>query len=332
VLVEAFDEKLLLMATDLDMGIISTIPLKPNTTGSITIPAKKFSDIIKELPESEISVSVKKNNLVNIECQKGVFKMMGLPKDEFPQLPEFKDKDAITIQQKKLKDMLAKTSFAMSRDETRYVLNGILFIIKPSFIRLVATDGRRLAVAESKMQLPKTQERKMILPTKAVGELTKILGDDGEVKVAFSENQVSFDVGATKLVSRLIEGEFPNYEQVIPKETKEKIGIQRQLFLAALRRAALFTNTDSLAIKIEAAKDRVVLSKSTPYIGEAREEMAADYKGKEISIGFNPDYLIDALKSIDAEMIDFEVADPEKPGVIRMGDEYVYVVLPMQLA
>ncbi|MBI5124120.1 MAG: DNA polymerase III subunit beta, partial [Candidatus Omnitrophica bacterium] len=139
------------------------------------------------------------------------------------------------------------------------------------------------------------------------------------------------DMGQTKVVSRLIEGEFPNYEQVIPKEAKDKVGIVRPKFLSATKRAALFTNQDSLAVKLELAKDKMVLSKSAPYIGEAREEISVDYKGKDLAIGFNPDYLIDVLKNINDDSVNFEVADAEKPGVIRIGSEYVYVVLPMQL-
>lgn len=331
ILIEATDDGVVLTATDLDIGIVATIPIKPSIAGSITIPAKKFFDIIKELPNTEISISVKKNNLVHIDCQNSNFKIMGLPKDEFPQLPDFKEKDYLVLQQKKLKKMLSMTSFAISHDETRYVLNGVLFIIKPTYLRLVATDGRRLAVAEDKAQLPKTQERKIIVPTKGVNELNRMLQDDGEIKVCFGNNQVAFDLGFVRIISRLIEGDFPNYEQVIPKETKEKIKTSKNLLLAAAKRVALFTNTDSVAIKIDAAKDKLVLSKSTPYIGEAREEVGVDYKGKEISIGFNPDYIIDALKSIDQEMVELELSDAEKPGVIRIGEEYVYVVLPMQL-
>ncbi|MDP3790473.1 MAG: DNA polymerase III subunit beta [Candidatus Omnitrophota bacterium] len=331
ILMETGKDNLSLTATDLDIGIISNIQVKPGTEGAITIPAKKFFDIIKELPEGDVSVSVKKNNLVHIECPSCLFKIMGLPKDEFPQLPDFKDKDSIAIQRPRLKKMIAMTSFAISRDETRYVLNGVLFIIKPTYIRMVATDGRRLAMVEEKIQAPKTQERKVIIPAKTIAELGKLLGDEGEVKVCFGNNQVLFDMGGTKVVSRLIEGEFPNYEQVVPKEVKDKIGVSRVKLLAATKRAALFTNTDSLAVKIELSKDKMVLSKSAPYIGEAREEIVVDYKGKDIAIGFNPDYLVDALKNINEETVNLEISDPEKPGVIRIGNEYVYVVLPMQL-
>ncbi|OGW78142.1 MAG: DNA polymerase III subunit beta [Omnitrophica bacterium RIFCSPLOWO2_02_FULL_45_16] len=331
ILIETGKESISLTTTDLEIGIVSTIPVKPGSEGAITIPAKKFFDIIKELPDGEVSISVKKNNLVNIECQNCVFKIMGLPKDEFPQLPDFKDKDSMMMQRGRLKKMLAMTSFAISRDETRYVLNGVLFVIKPAYIRIVATDGRRLAMVEEKAQLPKTLERKVIIPAKTVNELGKLLGEEGDVKICFGNNQISFDMGPTKVVSRLIEGEFPNYEQVIPKEVKDKVGIGRPKFLSATKRAALFTNHDSLAVKLELAKDKMVLSKSAPYIGEAREEIGVDYKGKDLAIGFNPDYLVDALKNITEETINFEVSDAEKPGVIRIGSDYIYVVLPMQL-
>jgi len=332
ILVEGTDDEVILTATDLDIGIISTIPIKPSMKGAITIPAKKFLDIIRELPDKEIiSLSVKKNNLVNIECEKNSFKIMGLPKEEFPQVPVFKDKDSITLQQKTLKKMLAMTNFAISHDETRYVLNGILVIIKPSFIRFVATDGRRLAVIEDKMQLPKTLERRLIIPVKAVNELLRILSDEGEVKIFFSENQVFFDVGVVRIISRLIEGEFPNYEQVIPKEIKDKVVLSRDKFLAAIKRVALFTNPDSMVVKVDLTQNKVILSKNTPYLGEARVELEADYKGKDMSVGFNPDYIADLLKNIDDETVNFEIVDSEKPGVVRIGSEYTYVILPMQI-
>jgi len=331
ILIEAGKDNLSLTATDLDIGIVSTIPVKTGSEGVITVPAKKFFDIIKELPDGEVSISVKKNNLVYIECTSCVFKIMGLPKDEFPQLPDFKDKDSIVMQRPRLKKMLSMTSFAISRDETRYVLNGVLFVIKPTYIRIVATDGRRLAMVEEKNQSPKTHEKKVIIPAKTITELVKLLGDEGEVKICFGNNQVLFDMGSTKVVSRLIEGEFPNYEQVIPKEIKDKILIARAKFLSATKRAALFTSPDSLAVKVELVKDKMVLSKNAPYMGEAHEEIGVDYKGKDLAVGFNPDYLIDALKNINDEMVPFEIVDAEKPGVIRIGSEYVYVVLPMQI-
>lgn len=332
ILIETTETGTVLTATDFDIGIISTSSIKAQTPGTITIPAKKFSDIIKELPDNEpITISVKKNNLITIECGKSTFKMMGLPKEEFPQPPEFKNKEFITIEQKKLKKMIRMTEFAVSNDEVRYVLNGTLFTVKPSYIRLVATDGRCLAMIEEKAQLPKTLERKFIVPEKAMSEVNRLLNDEGEVKIFYSENQVLFDTGQTKLVSRLIEGEFPNYEKVIPEEAKNKININKAAFLSALKRVALFTTPESKVVKIETAKDKVVISKSSPSLGEAHEEIDVEYKGKELAVGFNPDYIIDLLKNTDQETISFELVDPDKPGVVRVGSEYVYVVMPRQL-
>ncbi len=332
ILIETNETGTILTATDFDIGIISTSPIKAQVPGAITVPAKKFLDIIKELPESEvISVSVKKNNLIHIECGKSTFKMMGLPKEEFPQPPEFKNKEFVVISQKKLKKMIHMTEFAVSNDEVRYVLNGTLFTIKPTYIRLVATDGRCLTMIEEKVELPKTLERKFIVPEKAISEVNRILGEEGDVKIFYSDNQVLFDTGQTKLVSRLIEGEFPNYEKVIPEEAKSKIIINKGAFLSALKRIALFTTPESMVVKIEVSKDKMIISKSSPSLGEAKEEIDVEYKGKELAIGFNPGYIIDLLKNTDQEVIGFELVDPNKPGVVRVGSEYVYVVMPRQL-
>lgn len=332
-LIETMKDKIKITATDLDIGISSNLSVNPKVEGAITIPAKKLLDIIKELPDSDVvSILLKKNNIVFIDCGKTHFKMVGLPKDEFPQLPEFKDEVSVTLPQKILKEMISLTVFAVSHDETRYVLNGILFIIKDKKIKLVATDGRRLAVVERELPEKSMLEKKVIIPTKTAQELSKILDDENNVRILFSENQIFFDLDKTKIISRLVEGEFPNYEQVIPEEIKEKIKVDRADFLSAARRASLFTNQDSLAAKLDISKNKMIISKNAPYMGEVKEELDINYKGKNISIGFNPTYIIEPLKNLNQEDIDFEIADVDKPGVIRIGSEYIYVVLPMQLS
>jgi len=331
-LLEAGKDGVKITATDLDIGISSTMPAAPEIEGAITLPAKKFMDIIKELPDSgDISLSTKKNNITTIESGKIVFKIVGLPKDEFPQPPAFKNKDTITLPQTFLKNMISMTVFAVSHDETRYVLNGTLLIITGKTMKLVATDGRRLAVIEKKLPKETIIEKKVIVPTKTIQELNRLLQEEGEVKIAFDENQVLFDLGGTVIISRLIEGEFPNYEQVIPKEVKEKIIIDRGAFLAAAKRASILTNQDSVAIKMDISKGKIAISKNIPYMGEVREEVGVSYKGKDLAVGFNPNYIIEVLKNIDTKEIGFELAESDKPGVIRLGGEYVYVVLPMQI-
>jgi len=332
-LLEARKTDIKITATDLDLGISSIMPVGPESEGAITLPAKKLMDIIKELPNSEeIWVSTKKNNVTTIESGKIIFKIVGLPKEEFPQPPVFKNKEMITLPQRVLKNMISMTGFAVSHDETRYVLNGTLFIVMNKIIKLVATDGRRLAVIEKKLPNETGVDRKIIIPTKTIQELSRLLQEDGEVKIAFDENQILFDLNDTVIISRLIEGDFPNYEQVIPKELKEKILIDRNALLAAAKRASILTNQDSVAIKMDISKEKITISKNTPYVGEVKEEVGVSYKGKDLTVGFNPDYIIEVLKNIDTKEIGFELAESDKPGVIRLGGEYTYVVLPMQIA
>ena len=326
VLLEADKGTLKLTATDLDIGICATIPADVMQSGAITIPARKFFDIIKALPEeSEITLSMKKNNFVIIKSGKAQFKIIGLPKEEFPQLPEFKDQESF-------KEMLNLTDFAISRDDTRYVLNGTLLIVRGDDIKVVATDGRRLAVMEKKLPKKTLVERDVIIPTKTIQETKRMLGEEGEVKIKFSDNQVLFAFPSSFILSRLIEGEYPSYKKVIPNKSKREITVSREDFLSAARRASIFTDQDSMAIKLNIKKRKMTISKNTPYLGEAKEELEIDYTGgDELEIGFNPKYLIDVLKSLGDENIVFEVNDSTKPGVIRRGQEYTYVVLPMQL-
>lgn len=329
-LIETKGNTIRFITTDLDIAMAATVEADIIQEGATTVPAKRFTDIIKELPDNTTTISLKKNNTITIDCANAHFKVNTIPKDEFPKLPNYKNGDHITLQQETLKEMLNMTAFAISHDETRYILNGVLFEIKKERINLVATDGRRLAYTAKKTNAKPQKDRKMIVPTKTISELNKTL-TSGAVKMYFLDNQTTFDLGSVVIISRLIEGEFPRYEQVIPKEHKEKLYINKSAFLAAAKRANLLTNQESQAIKLDIFKNRLVVSKNTPEIGETREELETEYKGEDLSIGFNPTYLIDALKNIKTEKIGFEVTAADKPGVIRKEDDFIYVVLPMQL-
>lgn len=330
ILIEAQEGSLRLTATDLDIGISCVIPVDIQEPGAITIPAKRFGDIIKELPGNDVSVVTKKNNLVLIETENCQFKIMGVASEEFPKMPEFKDKQVIKLGQAELKEMLSLTSFAVSLDETRYILNGILLKIAQNNLELVATDGKRLAIARGKLKQDTDKDIQIIVPIKAIQELNRSLKDEGELMLVLSNNQVLFELDGVVIISRLIEGEFPDYRQVIPPSSENKIKISREQFLLAVKRAALLSTPDYQAVKLEVFKNKLVVSKSTPDIGESREEVTMEYSGKEIAIGFNPAYLIDVLKNLNLENIEFELTDTEKPGVIRV-DGYVYIVLPMRL-
>ena len=330
ILIETKQNNIRLTATDLDIGITCVIPVSIQEPGAVTIPARRFGNIIKELPDEEMEISAKKNNTVIIETNQCQFKILGLSSEEFPKLPEFKDKEVIKLEQLNLKQMLNLTSFAVSFDETRYILNGILFKIKQNNLILVATDGKRLAIVESKLKQNVNKEIHIIVPIKTIQELNRNLKDEGEVSLIIGTNQVFFDFGDVVIISRLIEGEFPDYQQVIPPVSENKIKLDREQFLLAIRRAALLSTPDYQAVKFEIFKEKLVISKSTPDIGESREEVKVDYLGKEMVIGFNPNYLIDVLKNLTEQAVELEISGSEKPGVIR-SNGYVYIVLPMRL-
>jgi DNA polymerase-3 subunit beta len=331
ILLESQQGGVSLTATDLDVGIICVIPVDMQEVGAITIPAKRFSDIVKELPDGEVILSSKKNNLVSIESDNCQFKIMGLPKEEFPKIPEFKNKEVVKIGQSTLKNMLSLTSFAVSYDETRYILNGILFQLLKNIFKLIATDGKRLAIIEKQLLQPIDKEFSIIVPIKTIHELNRNLKDEGEVSVVLGNNQIMFDLGDVVIISRLIEGEFPDYRQVVPATSDNKIKVGREPFFLAVKRASLLTTPDYQAVKLELFKNKLVVSKTTPDIGESREELPVEYQGKEMVVGFNPVFLLDVLKNLHLERVEFELIDGEKPGVVR-SDGYVYIVLPMRLS
>ena len=331
ILIETQQDSLRLTATDLDIGITCLVPVDIQEAGAVTVPAKRFSDIVKELPEGEINITTKKNNQVNIETGLCQFKIMGLAREEFPKLPEFKDKEVIKLEQAALKEALNLTSFSVSMDETRYILNGILFRLSKNNLTLVATDGKRLAIAEKKLNYNVNKDINIIVPIKTIHELNRNLKDDGELSLILGSNQVLFDLGGVMVISRLIEGEFPDYKQVIPPATENKMRVNRGEFLLAVKRAALLSTPDYQAIKLEVFKNKLVVSKSTPNVGESREEAVVEYQGKELAIGFNPNYLVDVLKNLSEEFVNLELVDSEKPGVIRING-YIYIVLPMRLS
>jgi DNA polymerase III subunit beta len=331
ILIETYKNSLKLTATDLDIGITCVIPVEIQEQGAITIPAKRFSDIIKELPGDTVEITTKKNNSVIIETENCQFKIMGLGFEEFPKVPEFRDKEVVRFDQSVLKQMLNLTSFAVSVDETRYILSGILFKIHKNTLTMVSTDGKRLAIIEKKIKQDSEKDTHIIVPIKTIHELNRNLKDEGELSMILGQNQVLFDLGQVVIISRLIEGEFPDFKQVIPPVSETKIKINRNQFLLSVKRAALLSTPDYQAVKLEVFKNKLVVSKSTPDIGESREEVAVDYQGKEMVIGFNPGYLIDVLKNLGDEEVEFEVTDGEKPGAIR-ANGYIYIVLPMRLS
>ncbi len=320
-----------LVGTDLEIAITTYIPADVQEEGSVTTPAKKLYDIVRELPEGDVSFAAAKNSAVHLECGKSNFRIMGLPKDDFPEVPAFTREKAIRLSSAALREGLRLTAFAVSRDETRYVLNGILMHVGPEGVRLVATDGRRLAFYEKKEKVDTQEALDFILPTKAVQEVAKLLEENEEVELVALKNQVLFHFGKTYVVSRLIEGHFPNYEQVIPKEERTRSCVDREKFLQAVRRAQLLTSPESQSVKVDLLKGKLLVSSRSPNLGEAREELEAEFEGTDVAIGFNPQYLQDVLKNLDVEKVTLGVTEPDKPGLLKGKDDYLYVIMPMQL-
>jgi DNA polymerase-3 subunit beta len=300
--------------------------------GAATLPARRLFTIIRELPSAEISLEVDSKSVATIRCGPSYFKILGLPQEEFPPLPKFEGAKTFTLRQKDLKDGLRKTAYAISTDETRYVLNGILFSFKDNKLTLVATDGRRLALVDVELEFPRSHEVDLILPTKAVTELSRMVSEEGDIKMSVSENQVAFEVGGTLLVSKLIEGNYPNYRQVIPPEAKERITLERESFLNTVHRVSLLSSEKSNSVKLVFSKNNIDIIANTPEVGEARESLPVNYKGRDFSVAFNPEFLMAPLRALPNDEVFLDLIDEMSPGVIKVQSPFLYVLMPMRIS
>ncbi|MEP7071401.1 MAG: DNA polymerase III subunit beta [Verrucomicrobiota bacterium] len=332
VLLQAQNGNVSVTTTDLDVGVRGSFDANVEKQGSTTLPARRLFTIIRELPSSEISVEVDNKNAASIRSGQSYFKILGLPEEEFPPLPKFENAKMVTMRQKDLHDGLRKTAYAISTDETRYVLNGVLFSFKENKLTLVATDGRRLAMVDIELEFPRSHEADIIVPTKAVTELQRLLGDEGEVKVSVGSGQIAFDLNNTLLVSKLIEGNYPNYRQVIPSEAKERVTLERETFLNSLRRVSLLASDKSNSIKLNFSKNNIDITANTPEVGEAKESLPVVYKGREFSIAFNPEFLMAPLRNLAEDEIFFDLIDEMSPGVIKIQTPFLYVLMPMRIS
>jgi DNA polymerase-3 subunit beta len=332
VLLEAADGQLRLTTTDLDVGMRGAVEATIEKPGAATLPARRLFTIVRELPSAEILLEIDSKSVASIRCGPSYFKILGLPQEEFPPLPKFEGAKTFTLRQKDLKDGLRKTSYAISTDETRYVLNGILLSFKDNKLTLVATDGRRLALVDIELEFPRSHEVDIILPTKAVTELARLVSDEGDVKMSVSDNQVAFEVDGTLLVSKLIEGNYPNYRQVIPPEAKERITLERESFLNSVHRVSLLSSEKSNSVKLVFSKGNIDIIANTPEVGEARESLPANYKGREFSIAFNPEFLMAPLRNLPNDEVFLDLIDEMSPGVIKVQSPFLYVLMPMRIS
>jgi len=351
------DNRLIFSATDLEIGIRSSCIVEVSEHGSTTVPARKFFDIIRNLTDQPIQIEVT-DNVTKIQCGRSFYRVFGLPASDFPELPDFSEAPVWEFGQKLLKNMILHTSFAISRDESRYVLNGIYMVFNPHEIVGVATDGRRLSMSTHSVSSyggstpapsvgdVSTQEAgrigegetnfkdmkvDFIVPSKTVNELTKILSDEGNVKVFYKANQVCFEMGATTLITKLIEGNFPDFSSVIPKSSSEKVLFNHKDFSATIARVAILASEKTNSIKFAFMPGKCVITANSPNVGDAREELEVQYEGKEFAIAFNPFYLLDILKCVKTEIVTLELSNALSPGVVRQESEFLSVIMPMRL-
>ncbi|HZV35557.1 MAG TPA: DNA polymerase III subunit beta [Verrucomicrobiae bacterium] len=337
VLIRAEGDRVEFTATDLDVTIACAVEASVKKPGATTVPVKKLFGIVRELGNPEIEIEVDDKNTCSVRAGSSFYKINGLSADEFPPLPKFKEDKKVSLPQEKIRGMMKKTSFAISNDESRYVLNGIFISLKEHKMTMVATDGRRLALVDEEMDVSEKSQGEFIVPAKAVNELNRLLQDKGDVELRYSENQASFTLKDEKgfsilIITKLIEGNYPNYRQVIPAEAKERVALGREEFLHALRRAEIMTSEKSNSVKLTFSKNNLAITANSPEVGEARETLAINYKGKEMAIAFNPKYMIDPLNALANDEVFLELIDELSPGVFKINGPFLYVVMPMRLS
>jgi DNA polymerase-3 subunit beta len=329
-LIEACDGELKFIATDLDTGVSCSVDAEVHVRGATTLPARKLLSIIKEVPAETVDVEVDGTNTATIRSGASYFRILGLSRDEFPPLPDFETGSEFKIDQRLLADSLKKTAYAISTDQTRYVLNGIHCVLKNNSMTMVATDGRRLALVEEEIELPESQETSFIIPAKAVGELQRMLGGEGEVRVRINEGRIEFDVNRKLLVSKLIEGTYPNFRQVIPGETRYRMTVEREALMRTVTRVSLLTSEKANSIKFRLEPNELEILAQSPEIGEAKESMMVKYNGPPLQIAFNPAFLLAPLRNLDTDEVHLDLIDEMSPGLIRTVGSFLYVIMPMR--
>lgn len=332
VLIKADGNTLSLMTTDLEVSVKTTIEANITDAGAITLPARRLFSIFREMPNPQIEIIVDDNNVASIRSGAAFFKLVGLPEDDFPPLPAFDSTAAYSMDQSVFKEMLLKTSYAASTDESRYILNGSLLAFKDGRLTIVSTDGRRLALIEQEVEFPTETEANFVIPTKTVNELIKTLGEENTLTISSTETQISFEFSNILIISKLIEGTYPNFRQVIPAHSEQRVAIDRDVLHTALKRVSLLSDAQTSSVKLSFTDNQLELVTNTPEVGEARETLPIKYNGPEITIAFNPMFVMDPLKHLESDEVYFELTDELSPGVIKSNVPFLYVIMPIRVA
>jgi DNA polymerase-3 subunit beta len=337
ILLEADQNQLKVFATDLEVSLTDIVKCKVSQPGKVAVSAKSLFEIAKELSEGSINLTKKENNWLEIKQGKYHSKIVGISAEEYPIFPTYSGNGFIKIESEELKDMIDKTIYSVSNDETRYHLNGVYFEQKGELgYTMVATDGHRLSLVTKKLLSSKmiSQGQGVIIPRKGLHEIKKLLeGLGGVFEIAIEGSQLIVRSNSTTLMIRLIEGKYPNYQQFIPQKLMQKVKINRESFLTSLKRVSLLANHKSKAVTLSLSSGKMEIASNNPEMGDAKEEIDVDYSGKDLKIGFNAKYITDVLSAIHSEEVDFEMNDQLSPGIMKPHNDsnYTCVVMPMRI-
>lgn len=331
VMIEACGGDIKLTTTDLDISIKSTVPCEVIEEGASTLPVKLLFNLIGKAPEGNVEVEVDQGEQAVIRAGSASYKLNGKPEADFPKLGGEEDSSEYSMPRQTLQEMLRKTAYAASQDDTRRTLKGVLMSFKDSKLTMVATDGRRLALVEREMEFPKNSERDIVLPSKAVQELQRLLSGEGDVKITVQQTKISFDLGVVQIYSKLMDDAYPNYRQVIPADCQHNITIDRQLLLDALERASVMTMDEAHSTKLIFDANRLTVTSAASEIGEAKDEVPIKYGGETIEIMFNPNYVMDPLKAIDDDEVTINLNNGHSPAVIKCSIPFLYVLMPLRI-
>lgn len=330
ILFDATDESLRLSATDLEVSMYSSIPAVVSEPGSTTLPARKITQIIGALESGDVVLHTDENQTTSVSCGRSFFRIVGLDANQYPRDADFSEEWSFAVPAVEFRKTLAKVSHSTSEDETRPILSGILLSLRGGGLTVVATDGRRLALVERTLEGEDIPDGDVILPEKVVAELGHMLEGDGDVVIRLSEAQASFEFGGTVLTSKLVEGVYPNYRQVIPAKFAQSVAIPRVAFADALNRVSMVVSESSSAVKLSLKSAELVVSATSTEVGEAEEPLEVSYEGEPLEMAFNPVFFTEPIKHLECDQLIMQFNDEYSP-VALLGDEgFLYVVMPMR--
>jgi DNA polymerase III subunit beta len=334
-MLEAEGDGVRVSGTDLDIAVSLKVPAEVDEPGALTVPARKLQELARELPEQPARVATKGDRL-ELTCGRASFKLNGMPRDEFPTFPAVDFSQSWKVSGKVLHDLIRQTSFAVSTEESRPILNGVLWQLADHEMRMVATNGHRLALMKVPAEGSGRGTSDLIVPPKALNQVEKLFKPDDEIEVARSENHLGFRNAGTQVFTRLIEGPYPNYEQVIPKDNDKTAIADKGALAQALRRMAVVASEQTHRVRLSFAPNALRLSVETPDLGEAREEMEVQYAGEPLDIGFNATYLLEVLRYIPTDEVAVAFRAPERAATLQPhgspdGLDYLCLVMPLRL-